>query len=110
MRSPLPVMSSILPCPPCFLHGWGPRAGGSRGRGCGGRGWGGGFGGRGQGTFHPPCKILHHHMVLRPEGTSHNEESKGKNGVESPKGNHCTRGLTAGKAQMIQVTTNVSAP
>ena len=26
-----------------------------------------------QGTFHPPCHIPHYHMVLRPEGTSHNE-------------------------------------
>ena len=22
--------------------------------------------------FHPLCYILHYHMVLRPEGTSHN--------------------------------------
>ncbi len=33
----------------------------------------GGVGGGGQGTFHPPCHILHCHMVLRPEGTSHND-------------------------------------
>ncbi len=38
-----------------------------------GRGRGRGVRGRGQGTFHPPCHILHHHMVLRPEGTSHND-------------------------------------
>ncbi len=31
-----------------------------------------GQGGRGQGTFYPPCHILHYHMVLYPEGTSHN--------------------------------------
>ncbi len=41
-----------------------------------GRGWGGGGGvggwGRGQGIFHPPCHVLHYHMVLRPEGTPHN--------------------------------------
>ncbi len=38
-------------------------------------GAGGGMsgGGRGQGTFYPPCHILHYHMVLRPEGTSHNQ-------------------------------------
>ncbi len=52
-------MSSILPCPPCLLH----RGGVWQGEG----GWG-----RGQGTFHPPCHILHYHLVLRPEGTSHN--------------------------------------
>ena len=43
----------------------------------GGPGTGGGSrpGGRwrGQGTFHPPCHILHCHMVLCPEGTSHNK-------------------------------------
>ncbi len=33
--------------------------------------------GRGQGTFHPPCHILHYHMVLRPKGTSHNEGTRG---------------------------------
>ncbi len=31
---------------------------------------GGVWQGRGQGTFHPPCHVLHYHMVLRPEGTS----------------------------------------
>ncbi len=41
--------------------------------GGGGSGGGGGWGrGRGQRTFHPPCHTLHYHMVLRPEGTSHN--------------------------------------
>ncbi len=38
--------------------------------------WGGlgvGVRGRGQGTFQPPCHVLHYHMVLRPKGTSHNE-------------------------------------
>ncbi len=64
MRSPLPVMLPIPPCPPCLLH---------RGGSAGGRGWGEGEGGwqrgrglgRGQGTFHPPCHTLHYHMVLR---------------------------------------------
>ncbi len=61
------VMSSILPCPPCLppvmlsVYVWGSGCGGLRGRG--------------QGTFHPPCHILHDHMVLRPEGTSHNNAS-----------------------------------
>ncbi len=61
------VMSSILPCPPCLppvmlsVYVWGSGCGGLRGRG--------------QGTFHPPCHILHDHMVLRPEGTSHNKPS-----------------------------------
>ena len=31
--------------------------------------------GRGEGTFQPPCHILHYHMVLRPEGTSNNNSS-----------------------------------
>ena len=31
------------------------------------------LGGRGQGTNQSSCHILHYHMVLRPEGTSHNE-------------------------------------
>ncbi len=31
-----------------------------------------GVGVQGEGTFHPPCHILHYHMVLWPEGTSHN--------------------------------------
>ncbi len=58
------VMSSILPCPPCLLRRGGVQW--ERGRGVQqGRG-------RGQGTFHPPCHVLHYHMVLRPEGTSHN--------------------------------------
>ncbi len=45
-----------------------------------GRGLGQGVGGgegvreRGQGTFHPPCHVLHYHMVLRPKGTSHNQK------------------------------------
>ncbi len=29
--------------------------------------------GREQGTFHPPCHVLHYHMVLRPKGTLHNK-------------------------------------
>ncbi len=42
--------------------------------GSGGGGLGRGVrGGRGQGTFHPPCHILHYHMVLRPKRTSQNE-------------------------------------
>ncbi len=65
-KSLAPGMSSILPCPPCLLHGRGVW----RGRGI----WQGEGGlGRGQGTFHPPCHILHDHMVLRPKGTSHNK-------------------------------------
>ncbi len=35
-------------------------------------GGGGGLRGRGQGTFHPPCHVLHDHMALRPKMTSHN--------------------------------------
>ncbi len=66
-----PVMSSILPCPPCLLHRAGSRGGRVVQQG-GGRG---SSGGRGQGTFHPPCHILHYHMVLRPKGTSHNKQS-----------------------------------
>ncbi len=38
-----------------------------------GAGW---LGVWGQGTFHPPCHILHYHMVLRPEGTSPNKSSE----------------------------------
>ncbi len=48
---------------------WG--RGSSRGRGRGRWGWGRG---RGQGTFHPPCHIVHYHMVLYPKGTSHNNQ------------------------------------
>ncbi len=47
-------------------------------------GWGEGVGGGGQGTFHPPCHILHYHMVLRPEGTSHNKQK-----VMSQTSEHC---------------------
>ena len=36
-----------------------------------GRGSRPGEGAGGQGTFHPPCHVVHYHMVLRPEGTSH---------------------------------------
>ncbi len=50
--------------------GEGVRGGGGVGGG------GGGLGGGGQGTFHPPCHILHYHMVLRPEGTSHNKRPR----------------------------------
>ncbi len=42
-------------------------------RGGGSSLWGVQAGGGGQGTFHPPCHILHYHMVLRPQGTSHNQ-------------------------------------
>ncbi len=52
---------------------------GGSGRGTGGEGvggWGRGLGRRGgQGTFHPPCHILHCHIVFRPKGTSHNNGS-----------------------------------
>ncbi len=76
-------------------HGGLPLAGGSgrgkgglvggggsgRGRGCGrGRrglvGGGGSGRGRGQGTSQSSCHRLHYHMVLRPKGTSHNEEKR----------------------------------
>ena len=69
VRSPLPVMSSILPCPPClpqvmqtFLPHHPhllPTEGGSSHRG---------VQAGGQGTFHPPCHVLHFHMVLAPKG------------------------------------------
>ena len=75
MRSPLPVMSPILPCPPCLpwgVWGQGVQGGGFRSRGLG---RGGGLGERGQGTFHLPCHILHCHMVLRPKGTSNNDKA-----------------------------------
>ncbi len=46
------------------FRGVGWVGGGGLGRGLGeGRGV---KGGEGQGTFHPPCHILHYHMVLRP--------------------------------------------
>ena len=70
-------MSSILPCPPCLppvmlsVGGGGLVAGGlGKGRGVGRRGLGRGLGRRGQGIFHPPCHMLHYHMVLRLKGTS----------------------------------------
>ncbi len=66
------LCSSILPCPPCLPPAMLSMEGGS---GLGGV-WpwgvqvgGGGLGeGRGQGTFHPPCHILHYHMVLAQKG------------------------------------------
>ncbi len=75
-KSLAPVISSILPCPPCLLHRGGVKQGegGLAGEG----GWGRG---RGQGIFHLPCHVLHYHMVLRPEGTSHNKY-KQLSGVE----------------------------
>ncbi len=87
------VMSSILPCssilpgppypPPVMLSlgrvwPWGSGHGGVWPAGVpqGGRGvpqgGGGSHRGRGQGTFWSSCHILHYHVVLRPEGTSHN--------------------------------------
>ncbi len=58
VRSPLPVMSPILPCPPCLPQGggvWGQgvqgQGGPGGGRGVGGGGWGRGFRGRGRGHF-----------------------------------------------------------
>ncbi len=36
---------------------------------------------RGQGTFHPPCHILHYHMLPRPKGNSHNK-TKNVNNVQ----------------------------
>ncbi len=60
------VIDSSLSSTSHAVHG-----GGSRGRGSGGGGSRQGGGGGGQGTFHPPCHILHYHMVLRPKGTSH---------------------------------------
>ena len=65
VRSPLPVMSSILPCPPCLLHG-GVQWGRGRGQGAGEGGKGGGAG-----DISSTLPLLHYHMVLRPEGTSH---------------------------------------
>ncbi len=66
VRSPLPagnVVDSSLSSLSSPLRG---------GLAEGGGGGGGGFGERGQGIFHPTWHILHYHMVLRPEGTSHN--------------------------------------
>ncbi len=61
----------------------GSRGGGVLGWGVWGLGVrGGGLRGRGQGTFHPPCCILHYHMVLRPEGTSHNNKPKQHNSLQ----------------------------
>ena len=74
VRSPLPVMSLILPCPPCLPWGGGLGAGGAGQGGSGAEVREGGWG-RGQGTFQLSCHILHHHMVLRPEGTSHNKRN-----------------------------------
>ncbi len=39
------------------------------------------MGGGGQGTFWSSCHILHYHMVLRPEGTSHNNRYAQHTGV-----------------------------
>ncbi len=54
-------------------------------------------GGRGQGTFHPPCHVLHYHMVLCPKGTSHNEACSAVSSVicgEAP-APHCAARLGA---------------
>ena len=69
-------MSSILPCPPCLPPVMlSARGSGRKGVRAGEWVWQGCWGkGRRQGTFHPPCHILHCHMVLRPKGTSHNEQ------------------------------------
>ncbi len=64
VRSPLPVMSPILRRPACFPQVMQAR-GGSRWQGVWVRGLGRGGG---QGTFHPPCHVLHYHMVLRLKG------------------------------------------
>ncbi len=66
------LVHQILPCPPCLPPVMLSARGGG---GPGGSGGGGSGGGRGQGTFHPPYHVLHYHMVLRPEGTSHNKSS-----------------------------------
>ncbi len=60
VRSPLPVVSSILPCPPCV-----PQVMQTQVQAKGGGGPGGG---RGPGIFHPPCHVLHYHMVLALKG------------------------------------------
>ncbi len=77
-KSLAPVMSLILHCPPCLLRGVGGGVqqgmGVWQGEGVGGMGRG--VRGRGQLTFHPPCHTLHYHMVLRPEGTSHNNRTR----------------------------------
>ncbi len=52
--------------------------GGGLGRG---RGVGGGAGD--QGIFPSTCHILHYHIVLRPEGTSHNNISIQNLDIES---------------------------
>ena len=54
------------------VWGWGVQ--GWRDSG-GGGGLGRGREGEGQGTCHPPCYILHYHMVLHPKGTSHNNKT-----------------------------------
>ncbi len=83
-KSLAPVISSILPYPPClppvmlstgrvqlWAGGVWPQGVSGRGRGLG-RGKGV-EGGGGMGHFIHLCHILHYHMVLRPKGTSHNE-------------------------------------
>ncbi len=74
VRSPLPVMLSILPCPP-WLSTWGVWGQGVQGQGDPGRGvgGGGGGGGAGAGDISSTLPLLHYHMVLRPQGTSHNK-------------------------------------
>ncbi len=80
MQSILPC-SSILPCPPCLppviLSTGGPTScwGSCLQQGEGDLAWGGGGGsgrGEGAGDISVQLPLLHYHMVLRPEGTSHN--------------------------------------
>ncbi len=55
------------------VHLGGSASGGALvGGGGSGRGRWGLAGGGGQATFQSSCHILHYHMVLSPEGTSHN--------------------------------------
>ncbi len=78
VRSPLPVIGNVIDSSLSSLSGRGE--GGLAGEGEGG--WG-------QGIFHPPRHVLHHHMVLHPKGTSHkntedNAAVKEQNGVRVP--------------------------
>ncbi len=97
VRSPLPVMSLILPCPPCLPNSGGVVQAGEGGlvRGGGlaeGGGWGRGTAvGGGWGTFYPPCHVLHYHLVLRPKGSSHNKpDTSSTRGFPSHPTTQCT--------------------